>query len=72
MTEDFLASEASRLINDRVLLRAVAEMRLEALEALVDVDASSIYEVHKLQARVFACDELLASLKRFIDAVSED
>lgn len=63
-----MASEARRLLDDRVLLRAVAGMRLDALEALASVTAD---ELLKYQARVHACDEFLALLRRFVDAVDE-
>jgi hypothetical protein len=68
MTDEFLASESHRLLDDRVLLRAVANMRLEALEALATVQPD---ELVKYQARVYAADEFLTTLRRFIDAVED-
>ena len=68
MTEEFLASEARRLFDDRVLRHAITEMRIEALEALATVEP---HELVKYQARVFACDEFLTTLRRFLDAVDE-
>ena len=71
MTDEFLASEASRLLSDRTFLRAVADMRLEALEALAFVDSAMPYEVNRLQAQVRACDDLIATLNRFMEAVDD-
>jgi hypothetical protein len=71
MTDEFLASEASRLLSDRTFLRAVADMRLEALEALAEVDSAIPHEVNRYQARVQACDELIATLNRFMEAVDD-
>ena len=71
MTDEFLASEASRLLSDRTLLRAIADMRLEALEDLAEVDGYDAHEVYKLQARVRACDELVGTLNRYMEAVDD-
>ena len=72
MTDEFLASEASRLLNDRVLIRAVAAMRLDALEQITEIQPDDISAVCTVQARVFACDDFLGSLRRFIEAVGDD
>jgi hypothetical protein len=71
MTDDFLASEASRLLSDRTFLRAVADMRLEALEALYHANAADAMEVQKCQAVVQVCDELIRTLERFMEAVDD-
>jgi hypothetical protein len=68
MTDEFLASEASRLLSDRTFLRAVADMRLEALEALASCEN---HELFALQSRVWAVDNLIDQLKRYMDAVDD-
>ena len=70
MTPETLATEAHWLLDNPTLLRAVAEMRLEALEALATIDAYESEDIAKQQARVYACDELIRTLERFIEAAS--
>jgi hypothetical protein len=72
MTDEFLASEASRLLTDRTFLRAIADMRLEALEALYEADAPDALEIHRCQAVVQVCDDLVRTLNRFMEAVGDD
>jgi hypothetical protein len=71
MTDEFLASEAKRLINDRVLQRALADVRLDYMNELVDADASNMAEVLRLQSGVHAVDDLLGMLRRYVEAVGE-
>jgi hypothetical protein len=71
MTDEFLASEASRLLSDRTFLRAVADMRLEALEALYEADAADPLEIHRCQAVVQVCDELVRTLNRFMETIDD-
>lgn len=72
MNPEHLAAEAERLLRDPVLLRAVASMRAEALEDLAVCDPTAQHKVISGQARVFLCDEFLQTLRRHIEALSEE
>ena len=71
MTPETLATDAHWLLDNPTFLRAVAGMRLEALEALADVDSAIPSEVNRLQAQVRACKDLVSTLERFMEAVSD-
>lgn len=66
-----LAKEAERLIGDRVLKQALADMRKDALDDLVEVNATNSYEVIRHQVRVQTIDEFLFQLERYILALPD-
>ena len=66
-----LATEAERLIGDRVLKQALADMRKDALEDLVEADPTYTEDVIKHQSRVKNIDEFLSQLERYILAMPE-
>lgn len=68
MLKEHLAKEASRLKADEIFNMALDAIRAEALEGLVLIDADDKTAVLKLQSRVFAVDEIRASLDRYIMA----
>ena len=72
MDAQALAAEADRLLRDGMLLRALANMRLEALEDLARCDPTAQHKVIEGQARVWLCDEFLQTLRRHIEALSDD
>lgn len=63
---DHFAKEAHRLTHDAVLVEAVNRAQLEAMKALVTVDAGDALAVMKLQARVQAFDDILTVLEAAI------
>lgn len=66
MTPEHLAKEAARLLNDEVLLEAIALAQKDALGDLVLVDAGNTIEILRLQSRVKAFDEILSSLESMV------
>ena len=66
-----LAKEAERLTKDAVLKQALADMRLDALHDLIEVNATNSYEVIRHQVRVRTIDEFLSQLERYIIAQPE-
>jgi uncharacterized membrane protein len=69
--EQFLAQEAERLKADTILNEALAEMRRDALEDLINTDAAMMEEIIMAQAKVKAIDGLLTQLERYITAKPE-
>lgn len=67
MRGEHLAKEGERLAKDEVLLYALADMRKDALEALVTADADDKTQILRLQQRVAACDDILAKLNGFVE-----
>jgi uncharacterized membrane protein len=67
----FLAQEAERLKADTVLNEALAEMRRDALEDLINTDAAMMEEIIMAQAKVKAIDGLLTQFERYITAKPE-
>lgn len=59
------AQEASRLLNEPVLADALEDMRMEALEALAEVDATNVAEVMKFQAMIKAVAGIVTQLNRY-------
>lgn len=72
MTPETAASEAKRLLDDRVLRMAIQGLRMEAMEDLVAADAGQVLEVMRAQERIKVCDDLFVMLTRFIEAVPEN
>lgn len=69
MKSDHLAKEADRLKHDPIFLKALADIRSEALDALAVADADNYAAIVRLQQRVFVADEIRATLDRYILAV---
>jgi len=65
---DHLAKEADRLKNDPVFIKALADIRAEALEALVSASADDKTMILSLQSRVLVTDEIRTVLDRYIMA----
>lgn len=68
MNKDHLAKEAERLLKDDVLLHALADMRRNALDALVSADASNTISILRAQQSVAACDEIQNVLSSYVVA----
>ncbi len=66
VTNDRLALEADRLVNDEFLQMALSEMRKDALEDLVLADADDKTKLLRLQQKVQVVDEVLSTLKGYI------
>lgn len=70
-----LAKEAERLQSDELLIKALADIRADALNALATVDANNYQNIVKLQQKVAVVDEFRAMIARYImaaDVVQED
>ena len=65
---DHLAKEADRLKNDPVFIKALADIRSEALEALATADADNYAAIVRLQQKVLVVDEIRNVLDRYIMA----
>ena len=65
---DHLAKEADRLKNDPIFIKALADIRSEALEALAAADADSYPTIVRLQQKVLVVDEIRNVLDRYIMA----
>ena len=66
VTNERLALEADRLLNDEFLAFALAEMRNDALEKLVFADADDKTKILRFQQKVAVIDEVLATLKGYM------
>jgi hypothetical protein len=64
-----LAKEADRLKHDPIFLKALDDIRSEALDALAVADADNYTTIVRLQQRVAVIDEIRATLGRYILAV---
>lgn len=65
---DHLAKEAERLKNDPIFIKALADIRSEALDALAVADADNKTTVLRLQQKVAVIDEIRTTLDRYIMA----
>jgi len=65
---DHLAKEADRLKNDPIFIKALADIRTEALEALVGASADDKTMILRLQQKAAVIDEIHAVLDRYIMA----
>ena len=68
MRPDHLAKEADRLSNDEIFIKALSDIRADALNALVEANADSYTDIVRLQQRVQVIDEIRAVLGRYIVA----
>jgi hypothetical protein len=71
---DHLAKEADRLKNDQIFIKALQDMRAEALDALAEADADNYTAIVRLQQKVAVINEIRNVLDRYIMAadVQED
>jgi hypothetical protein len=71
---DHLAKEAARLKADPIFVKALEDIRAEALGALAVADADDKTMILRLQQKVAAVDEIRTVLDRYIMAadVQED
>ncbi len=61
------ARQADRLVNhEPVLVEALTNMRISALNALAEVDPTNADEIRRYQAKVACTEDLLAELQGFI------
>jgi len=65
---DHLAKEADRLKNDETFLKALSDIRAEALNALASADADDKTMILRLQQKVAVIDEIRNVLDRYIMA----
>lgn len=65
------AKEAERLLKDDTLAEAMTVVRMNALVALGEVDASDTKEILRLQAIAKCLDEVKAELERAILAIGQ-
>lgn len=68
MNPGHLAKEADRLSSDPIFINALAEIKLEALTALVAADADDKTMILRLQQKVAVIDEIRNVLARYIMA----
>jgi len=62
-----LALEAKRLTNDETLLVALANVRSNAIDALISADPQIMADVIRFQTKVQVCDEFMDELSTMID-----
>lgn len=66
MKSEHIAKEAERLKNDPVFIKALEDIRADALNALAVADADDKTMILRLQSKVAVIDELRTVLERFI------
>lgn len=66
MSSEHLAKEAARLKSDPIFDKALSDIRADALNALVGVDADNYTAVVRLQQKVVVIDEIRTCLDRYI------
>lgn len=71
MRPDHLAKEADRLSNDEIFIKALSDIRAEALEDLALTDAAQTIAILRLQQRVQVIDEIRDTLGRYIMALAQ-
>lgn len=71
MDKEFLAREAARLREDPVLRQAIEAIRSDAVERIIQADASDTAKITELQALARACDRLPAELETMIRSAQE-
>jgi len=70
MNADHLAKEAARLKDDPVFMKALADIRGDALNELAAVNADDKTAVLRLQQKVAVTDEIRNVLDRYIVAAT--
>lgn len=71
MDKEFLAREADRLSKDVIFLKALADIRSDALERLATANADDKTQILLFQARVSVCDSFGAELASMIRSSAE-
>jgi hypothetical protein len=66
MTADHLAKEADRLKNDPIFIKALDDIRADALEELITADATDTANVIRLQQVAKVTQEIRNVLDRYI------
>jgi hypothetical protein len=61
-----LALEAKRLVKDDTLLKALANVRQGAIDALLRADPTITSDVIRFQTKVTVCDEFMSELETMI------
>lgn len=61
-----LALEAVRLKNDETLKTALANIRSNAVDALIKADATNHADIIRFQTKVTVCDEFMGELETMI------
>ena len=61
-----LAKEADRLQNDPIFIKALGDIRYDALDALAGANADDKTAILRLQQKVAVIDEIRTVLARFI------
>lgn len=61
-----LALEAKRLTSDPTLMKALATVRQNAVEALLRADATVTADIIRFQTKVTVCDEFMSELSTMI------
>lgn len=69
---DHLAKEAERLKNDEIFIKALADIRADALNSLVTADPDNKTLIIRLQQVAAVTDEIRNVLDRYILQGSED
>jgi hypothetical protein len=74
MDSDHLKREADRLKSDPIFIKALVDIRSEALDALAEADADDKTMILRLQQKAAVIDEIRTTLARYIMAadVQED
>lgn len=65
---DHLAKEAARLKADPIFIKALADIRAEALEDLAKAVANDVINIHRFQQKIAVVDEIRNVLARYIMA----
>lgn len=68
MTRDHLAQEADRLKNDPIFIKALEDIRADALNELVTADPTNTANIIRLQQVAVVTQEIRAVLDRYIVA----
>jgi hypothetical protein len=66
MNPDHLAKEADRLKHDPIFIKALEDMRADALDALAQADADNTTMIIRLQQNVAVIDGLQGQLSHYI------
>jgi hypothetical protein len=65
---EHLAKEAARLKDDPIFIKALDDIRAEALNSLAVTKADNLTKILRLQQRVAVIDEIRTTLDRYIMA----
>jgi len=68
MNAEHLAKEADRLKNDPIFIKALEDIRADALNALAEADADNYAAIVRLQQKVAVVNEIRNVLDRYIVA----